>query len=215
MDLNKCTLVGLRYHIFSTCPPYPYKLFPWARHEAFVQSVFTSCCQSSFCLIITSSSNPLFLRRSSIWWNPKLCLFPCPFVPGVTCAIYSSATKLFLAICGGAFRLGTAFWLSVFGLLGSGGGLLGWEIWSEFRRILGLFWFWIFWTPEFSSKFHFFNCEICSHQFGTCSRRFKILSRHQFFWFHASEMFPLFLIVASKIVTPQVASKFETQCTNS
>jgi hypothetical protein len=33
MDLNVCTLVGLRYHTFSTCPPYPYKLFPWARHR--------------------------------------------------------------------------------------------------------------------------------------------------------------------------------------
>ncbi len=31
MDLNICTLVGLRYHIFSTHPPYPYNLFPWAR----------------------------------------------------------------------------------------------------------------------------------------------------------------------------------------
>jgi hypothetical protein len=30
MDLNVCTLVGLRYHTFSTHPPYPYKLFPWA-----------------------------------------------------------------------------------------------------------------------------------------------------------------------------------------
>jgi hypothetical protein len=33
MDLNICALVGLRYHIFSTCPLYPYKLFPWARHS--------------------------------------------------------------------------------------------------------------------------------------------------------------------------------------
>jgi hypothetical protein len=32
MDLNICTLVGLRYHIFSTCPPYPYTLYPWAQH---------------------------------------------------------------------------------------------------------------------------------------------------------------------------------------
>ncbi len=34
MDLNICTLVGLRYHIFSTHPPYPYKLFPWAWHSS-------------------------------------------------------------------------------------------------------------------------------------------------------------------------------------
>jgi hypothetical protein len=33
MDLNICTLVGLRYHTFCTHPPYPYKLFPWARHQ--------------------------------------------------------------------------------------------------------------------------------------------------------------------------------------
>jgi hypothetical protein len=33
MDLNICTLVGLRYHIFSTHPSYPYKLFPWAGHS--------------------------------------------------------------------------------------------------------------------------------------------------------------------------------------
>jgi hypothetical protein len=32
MDLNICILVGLRYHIFSTHPPYPYKLFPWVWH---------------------------------------------------------------------------------------------------------------------------------------------------------------------------------------
>jgi hypothetical protein len=32
MDMTICTLVGLRYHIFSTWPPYPWKLFPWARH---------------------------------------------------------------------------------------------------------------------------------------------------------------------------------------
>ncbi len=30
MNLNICTLMGLRYHIFSTHSPYPYKLFPWA-----------------------------------------------------------------------------------------------------------------------------------------------------------------------------------------
>ncbi len=30
MDL---ALKLLRYHIFSTHPPYPYKLFPWARHS--------------------------------------------------------------------------------------------------------------------------------------------------------------------------------------
>ncbi len=33
MDLNVCTLVGLRYHTFSTHPPYPYKLFPWAEQQ--------------------------------------------------------------------------------------------------------------------------------------------------------------------------------------
>ncbi len=32
MDLNICTLVILKYHIFSAYPPYPYRLFPWARH---------------------------------------------------------------------------------------------------------------------------------------------------------------------------------------
>jgi hypothetical protein len=32
MDMTICTLVGLRYHIFSTWPLYPYKLFPWAQH---------------------------------------------------------------------------------------------------------------------------------------------------------------------------------------
>jgi hypothetical protein len=31
MDLNVCTLVGLRYHTFSTHPLYPYRLFPWAQ----------------------------------------------------------------------------------------------------------------------------------------------------------------------------------------
>ncbi len=34
MDLNVCTLVGLRYHIFSTHPPYPYMLFSWAQHSS-------------------------------------------------------------------------------------------------------------------------------------------------------------------------------------
>jgi hypothetical protein len=33
-------------------------------------------------------------------------------------------------------------------------------------------------------------------------------------FFMHRKMFPLFLIVASKIVTPRVASKFKTQCTN-
>ena len=31
MNLNVCTLVGLRYHTFSTHLPYPYRLFPWVR----------------------------------------------------------------------------------------------------------------------------------------------------------------------------------------
>jgi hypothetical protein len=45
MDLNICTLVGLRYHIFTTRPLYPYKLFPWAQHHlpGFVQSDAESC----------------------------------------------------------------------------------------------------------------------------------------------------------------------------
>ncbi len=34
MDLNVCTLVGLRYHTFCTHPPYPYKSFPWAWHSS-------------------------------------------------------------------------------------------------------------------------------------------------------------------------------------
>ncbi len=31
MDLNICTWVILRYHIFSTYPPYPSRLFPWSQ----------------------------------------------------------------------------------------------------------------------------------------------------------------------------------------
>jgi hypothetical protein len=34
MDLNICTLVILKNHIFSDCPPYPQMLFPWAQHKA-------------------------------------------------------------------------------------------------------------------------------------------------------------------------------------
>jgi hypothetical protein len=32
MDLNICTLVVLKYHIFSSYPPYPKSIFPWVRH---------------------------------------------------------------------------------------------------------------------------------------------------------------------------------------
>ncbi len=39
MNLNICMLVGLRYHIFCTHPPYPYKLFPWARHYVGIRKV--------------------------------------------------------------------------------------------------------------------------------------------------------------------------------
>ncbi len=38
MDLNICTIMSLRYHIFSTLPPYPYKLFPWARHSTHIKT---------------------------------------------------------------------------------------------------------------------------------------------------------------------------------
>ncbi len=33
MNLNICTLMGLRYHSFSAHPQYPYKLFPRAQHS--------------------------------------------------------------------------------------------------------------------------------------------------------------------------------------
>ncbi len=64
---------------------------------------------------------------------------------------------------------------------------LGWEIHSEFRRIPWLFWFWTFWTPEFSSEFYFSDRKMCSCQFWTRFFRFGILSRHLFFQFHESE----------------------------
>ncbi len=42
---------------------------------------------------------------------------------------------------------------------------LGWEIHSEFHGIPQLIWFRTFWTPEFSSEFHFSDCKMCSRQF--------------------------------------------------
>ena len=67
---------------------------------------------------------------------------------------------------------------------------LGWEIHSEFRGIPRLIRFRTFWTPKFSSEFYFSDHKMCSRQFWTIFFRFGILSRHLFFWFHESEMFP-------------------------
>ncbi len=39
---------------------------------------------------------------------------------------------------------------------------LGWEIHSEFRRILQLIQFRTFWTLEFSSEFYFSDRKMCS-----------------------------------------------------
>ncbi len=66
---------------------------------------------------------------------------------------------------------------------------LGWEIRSEFCKILQLFQFRTFWTPEFSSDF-FSDRKMCSCQFTTPSCRFGILSHNWFFWFHESEKVP-------------------------
>jgi hypothetical protein len=41
MDLNIRTLVSLRYHIFSTCPSHPYKLFPWAQQAPSLDATST------------------------------------------------------------------------------------------------------------------------------------------------------------------------------
>ncbi len=68
-----------------------------------------------------------------------------------------------------------------------GAHVLGWEIWLEFRRILQLFQFRTFSPPELSSEFHFSDHKICSPKFRIRSRRFRILSRYQFFQFHVSE----------------------------
>ncbi len=45
MDLNICTLVNLRYHVFCTCPPYPQKLFPWTQHSSVVHNI----CARTWC----------------------------------------------------------------------------------------------------------------------------------------------------------------------
>jgi hypothetical protein len=55
--------------------------------------------------------------------------------------------------------------------------------------------------PEFPLEFHFFNRKTCSHQFGTRSHQFGILSRLDYSDFMHQKMFLLFLIVASKVVT--------------
>ncbi len=81
--------------------------------------------------------------------------------------------------------LGQMFWLHQ----------LGWEIHSEFRRILRLIQFRTFWTPEFSSESYFSNPKMCSRQFwtqfsGSESSPTSILpiswigkrSRHQYFF---------------------------------
>ncbi len=53
MDLNTCTLVGLKYQIYSTHPPYTYELFPWAQH-------YSPPWQDSLCL-----------RRTNRNWTQK------------------------------------------------------------------------------------------------------------------------------------------------
>jgi hypothetical protein len=45
---------------------------------------------------------------------------------------------------------------------------------------------------NFSSEFNFSNCKMCSHQFGTQSCQFRILSHHRFFQFHELENLPTF-----------------------
>ncbi len=67
---------------------------------------------------------------------------------------------------------------------------LGWEIYLEFHGIPGLFQFWTFWSPEFSSEFYFFDCKMCSRQFWTHFFQFGILFCHRFFWFRESENVP-------------------------
>ncbi len=64
---------------------------------------------------------------------------------------------------------------------------LGWKIHLGFRRIPQLFWFWTFWTPEFSSEFYFSDCKMCSRQFWTHFFWFGILSCHWLFRFHELE----------------------------
>ncbi len=72
--------------------------------------------------------------------------------------------------------------------------ILSWEIRSEFRGIPQLFQFQTFWTPEFSSEFYFSDRKMCSRQFVTYSRRFRILSHHQLFRFHELENVPAFFL---------------------
>jgi hypothetical protein len=77
---------------------------------------------------------------------------------------------------------------------------LGWEIWSEFRRIPQLSRFRTFSLPEFSSEFHISTHKICSRKFRTHSCQFKKLSRNRCFQFHASENFPaIFLFCPPKL----------------
>ncbi len=67
---------------------------------------------------------------------------------------------------------------------------LGWKICLEFRGIPRLFWFWTFWTLEFSSEFYFSDHKMCSPLFWTRFFQFGILSRHRLFRFHESENIP-------------------------
>ncbi len=63
------------------------------------------------------------------------------------------------------------------------------------------------WTPKFLLEFYFSDCKKCSRQFWTRFLQFGILSRHWFIRFHESENVP-------SICQWQVASNFDTQCTN-
>ncbi len=132
MNLNKCTLVGLSYHIFSTHPPYPYKLFLWARHAirvttSVVHTILHNClyhllwmsyhCHHCLLLLISRCwCNLLHVRillaRAFLMSSSLIRLFAYPqclltFLPRVvTCSL----ALLLLLIC-------RRFWAILWGVL--------------------------------------------------------------------------------------------------